>query len=57
MSRILVIDDETLYHKMIAHALEAEKYQLDFASSDPAGIGQRLPGAARASSHHDPLRC
>ena len=38
MPRILVIDDEPLYHKMIAHALEAEKYQLDFASSGNEGF-------------------
>ena len=38
MSRILVIDDEQLYHKMIAHALEAEKYQLDFALSGIEGF-------------------
>ena len=38
MSRILVIDDEPLYHKMIAHALEAEKYQLDFASNGKEGL-------------------
>ena len=38
MTRILVIDDESLYHKMIAHALETEKYQLDFASSGNEGL-------------------
>ena len=38
MTRILIIDDEPLYHKMIAHALEAEKYQLDFASSGNEGL-------------------
>ena len=38
MTRILVIDDEPLYHKMIAHALEAEKYQLDFAVSGNEGL-------------------
>jgi pilus assembly protein CpaE len=38
MPRILVIDDEPLYHKMIAHALEAAKYQLDFASSGAEGL-------------------
>lgn len=38
MSRILVIDDEPLYHKMIAHALEAEKYQLEFASNGKEGL-------------------
>ena len=38
MSRILVIDDEPQYHKMIAHALEAKKYQLDFASSGTEGL-------------------
>jgi len=38
MTRILVIDDEPLYHKMIAHALEAEKYQLDFASNGTEGL-------------------
>ena len=38
MARILVIDDEPLYHKMIAHALEAAKYQLDFASSGAEGL-------------------
>jgi pilus assembly protein CpaE len=38
MSRILVIDDETLYHKMIAHALEAGNYQLDFASNGAEGL-------------------
>lgn len=38
MARILVIDDEPLYHKMIAHALEAEKYQLDFTSNGAEGL-------------------
>ena len=38
MARILVIDDEPLYHKMIAHALEAKKYQLDFASNGAEGL-------------------
>jgi pilus assembly protein CpaE len=38
MPRILVIDDEPLYHKMIAHALEAAKYQLDFASTGAEGL-------------------
>ena len=38
MSRILVIDDEPVYHKMIAHALEAGKYQLEFASSGAEGL-------------------
>jgi len=38
MSRILVIDDEPLYHKMIAHALEAAKYQIDFASNGAEGL-------------------
>ena len=38
MTRILIIDDEPLYHKMIAHALEAEKYQLDFALSGNEGL-------------------
>ena len=38
MTRILVIDDEALYHKMIAHALEKEKYQFDFALSGNEGL-------------------
>jgi pilus assembly protein CpaE len=38
MTRILVIDDEPLYHKMIAHALENEKYQLDFAANGNEGL-------------------
>jgi pilus assembly protein CpaE len=38
MTRILVIDDEPLYHNMIAHALEKEKYQLDFASNGNEGL-------------------
>jgi len=38
MIRILVIDDEPLYHKMIAHALEAGKYQLEFASNGKDGL-------------------
>ena len=38
MPRILVIDDEPLYHKMISRALEAEKYQLEFASSGTEGL-------------------
>lgn len=38
MTRILVIDDEPLYHKMISRALEVEKYQLDFASSGTEGL-------------------
>ena len=38
MTRILVIDDEPLYHKMIAHALENEKYQLDFAANGKEGL-------------------
>jgi pilus assembly protein CpaE len=38
MTRILVIDDEPVYHEMIRHALEADKYQLDFASSGNEGV-------------------
>ena len=38
MPRILIIDDEPLYHKMIAHALEAAKYQLDFAANGAEGL-------------------
>jgi pilus assembly protein CpaE len=38
MTRILVVDDEVIYHQMIAHALEAEKCQLDFASSGTEGL-------------------
>jgi pilus assembly protein CpaE len=38
MVRILVIDDEPLYHKMIAQALETEKYQLSFASNGTEGL-------------------
>jgi pilus assembly protein CpaE len=38
MARILVIDDEPLNHKMIAHALEAEDHQLVFASDGAEGL-------------------
>jgi CheY-like chemotaxis protein len=38
MVRILVIDDEPLYHTMIAQALETEKYQLSFASNGTEGL-------------------
>ncbi len=38
MTRILVIDDEPVYHEMITHAVEANKYQLDFASSGSEGL-------------------
>jgi pilus assembly protein CpaE len=38
MPRILVIDDETIYHKMVASALEQEKYQLDFAHNGTEGL-------------------
>ena len=38
MARILVIDDEPIIHKMISHALEKEKHQLDFASTGTEGV-------------------
>jgi pilus assembly protein CpaE len=38
MIHILVIDDELVYHKMVASALEKEKYQLDFALTGMEGI-------------------
>jgi len=38
MPRILVIDDELIYHKMVASALEKEKYQLDFALTGSEGL-------------------
>jgi pilus assembly protein CpaE len=38
MPRILVIDDEPIYHKMVASALEKEKYQLDFALNGKDGL-------------------
>ncbi|MGD0877441.1 MAG: response regulator [Anaerolineales bacterium] len=38
MTRILVIDDEPVYHEMIAHAMDANKYQFDFASSGTEGL-------------------
>ena len=38
MPRILVIDDEPIYHKMVASALEHENYQLDFALSANEGL-------------------
>ena len=38
MPRILVIDDEPIYHKMIASALEKEKYHLDFALTGSDGL-------------------
>ncbi len=38
MTCILVIDDEILYHKMIEHSLENEKYQLEFASNGVEGL-------------------
>ena len=38
MPRILIIDDEPIYHKMIASALDQEKYQLDFALSGTEGL-------------------
>jgi len=44
MSRVLVIDDEVLYHKMIEHALEAGKYQLDFASNGKEGLQKAREG-------------
>ena len=31
MTRILVIDDEPIYHKMIEHSLKTEGYDLIFA--------------------------
>jgi pilus assembly protein CpaE len=38
MPRILVIDDEPLYQKLIFHALKAEKYQFGFASNGSEGL-------------------
>jgi len=38
MAQILVIDDEPLYQKMIARALEVEKHQLAFASNGAEGL-------------------
>jgi len=38
MPRILVIDDEPIYHKMVANALEKEAYQLDFALTGTDGL-------------------
>lgn len=38
MARILVVDDEAIYHQMIARALEAEKFQIEFASCGKEGL-------------------
>ncbi|KAF0108888.1 MAG: pilus assembly protein CpaE [Anaerolineaceae bacterium] len=38
MSRLLVIDDDPIYHKMIANALAEESYQIDFASNGKQGM-------------------
>jgi pilus assembly protein CpaE len=38
MARILVVDDEPIYHQMIARALEAEKFQIEFASNGKEGL-------------------
>jgi pilus assembly protein CpaE len=38
MPSILIIDDDLFYHKMIEHALETLKYQLDFASNGKEGL-------------------
>ncbi|MGB7537046.1 MAG: response regulator, partial [Anaerolineales bacterium] len=38
MTRILVVDDEPIYHQMIARALEAEKFQIDVASNGKEGL-------------------
>ena len=38
MPRILVIDDEPIYHKMIEHALRPLGYDVDFASSGAQGL-------------------
>jgi pilus assembly protein CpaE len=38
MTRILVVDDEQIYHQLIARALEAEKFQIDGASNGKEGF-------------------
>jgi pilus assembly protein CpaE len=38
MPRILIIDDEPMYHKMIAHALESQDYELEFAGNGKLGL-------------------
>jgi pilus assembly protein CpaE len=38
MAHILVVDDEPINHQMIARALEAEKFQLDFALNGKEGL-------------------
>jgi pilus assembly protein CpaE len=38
MAHILVVDDEQINHQMIARALEAEKFQLDFALNGKEGL-------------------
>ena len=38
MTKILVIDDEKIYHNLIAHALNAQDYQIETASSGSEGI-------------------
>lgn len=38
MSRILAIDDELIYHKMVARALEPQGYQIETASNGLTGL-------------------
>ncbi len=40
MTRILFIDDELLYHKMIAHAFEGQGFQMDFAENGTDGLAK-----------------
>jgi len=38
MYRILIIDDEPIYHKMVAHALKSQDYQVDAAINGQEGL-------------------
>lgn len=40
MSRILVIDDEPIYHELVAHALESLQSELHFAENGKVGISK-----------------
>ena len=42
MPRILVIDDEPIYHRMIEHALKPLGYELDFAADGSQGLNAAL---------------
>ncbi len=42
MARILIIDDEPIYHKMIAHALEPLGYEIDTATTGREGLHKAI---------------